>query len=41
MPLSDGLRLESALFGILAASHDMHEGLKAFLEKRPAKFERR
>jgi enoyl-CoA hydratase len=41
MPLSDGLRLESSLFGILAASHDMHEGLKAFLEKRPAKFERR
>jgi len=41
MPLPDGLRLESALFGILAASHDMHEGLKAFLEKRPAKFERR
>jgi enoyl-CoA hydratase len=40
MPLSDGLRLESSLFGILAASHDMHEGLKAFLEKRPAKFER-
>ena len=41
MPLPDGLRLESSLFGILAASHDMHEGLKAFLEKRPAKFERR
>ena len=41
MPLPDALRLESALFGILASSHDMHEGLKAFLEKRPAKFERR
>jgi enoyl-CoA hydratase len=41
MPLADALRLESSLFGILAASHDMHEGLKAFLEKRPAKFERR
>jgi enoyl-CoA hydratase len=41
MPLADGLRLESGLFGILASSHDMHEGLKAFLEKRPAKFERR
>ena len=41
MPLPDGLRLESGLFGILAASDDMHEGLKAFLEKRPAKFERR
>jgi enoyl-CoA hydratase len=41
MPLSDGLRLESGLFGILAASQDMHEGLNAFLEKRPARFERR
>jgi enoyl-CoA hydratase len=41
MPLPDGLRLESGQFGILASSHDMHEGLNAFLEKRPAKFERR
>jgi enoyl-CoA hydratase len=41
MPLDDGLRLESSLFGILAASEDMHEGLKAFLEKRPARFQRR
>ena len=41
MPLDDGLRLESGLFGILAASEDMHEGLKAFLEKRPARFQRR
>jgi enoyl-CoA hydratase len=41
LPVDDGLRLESGLFGILAASNDMHEGLKAFLEKRPAKFERR
>ncbi len=41
MPLADALRLESGLFGILAASLDMHEGLKAFLEKRPAKFERK
>jgi len=38
MPLADGLRLESGLFGILAASKDMHEGLQAFLEKRPARF---
>jgi len=38
--LDDGLRLESGLFGILAASEDMHEGLKAFLEKRPAQFRR-
>src|SRR5499427_4389 len=41
LPLADGLRLESGLFGILAASEDMHEGLKAFLEKRPAQYHRR
>jgi len=39
--LADGQRLESGLFGILAASEDMHEGLRAFLEKRPAQFHRR
>jgi enoyl-CoA hydratase len=39
--LQDALRLESGLFGILAASEDTHEGLKAFLEKRPAKFQRK
>ena len=39
--LDDGLRLESGLFGILAASADMHEGLNAFLEKRPARFQRK
>ena len=27
--------------GMVAATDDMHEGLKAFLEKRPAKFVRR
>jgi enoyl-CoA hydratase len=41
LPLADGQRLESSLFGILAASEDMHEGLRAFLEKRPAQFRRR
>jgi len=41
MPLADGLRLESSLFGILAASEDMHEGLQAFLEKRPPQYRRR
>ncbi|HYM81505.1 MAG TPA: enoyl-CoA hydratase-related protein [Candidatus Limnocylindria bacterium] len=39
--LADGQRLESSRFGILAASEDMHEGLQAFLEKRPARFQRR
>jgi len=41
LPLDDGLRLESGQFGILAASEDMHEGLQAFLEKRPARFQRK
>jgi enoyl-CoA hydratase len=41
LPLAEGLRFESGLFGILAASEDMHEGLKAFLEKRPAQYQRR
>ncbi len=34
----DGLRLESARFGLLAASDDMHEGMRAFLDKRAAQF---
>jgi enoyl-CoA hydratase len=38
LPLDEGLRFESGRFGILAASDDMHEGLNAFLEKRPANF---
>ena len=33
-PLASGLRLESAFFGVLGATEDMHEGLNAFLEKR-------
>ena len=41
MPLDDAQRLESGLFALLAASDDMHEGLRAFLEKRPAKFARK
>ena len=41
MTLDQALRFESSRFGILAASEDMHEGLKAFLEKRPAQFQRR
>lgn len=41
LSLDDGLRFESKRFGILAASEDMHEGLQAFLDKRPANFRRK
>ncbi len=41
LPLEAALRFESGFFGILASTEDMHEGLKAFLEKRPANFRRR
>lgn len=40
LPLDQGLRFESGRFGILASSEDMHEGLNAFIEKRPATFKR-
>ncbi len=40
LPLDQGLRFESGRFGILASSEDMHEGLQAFLDKRPAAFKR-
>ena len=38
MPLEEGQYLETTLFGILAATEDMREGTRAFLEKRPAQF---
>ncbi|HEX9692283.1 MAG TPA: enoyl-CoA hydratase-related protein [Gemmatimonadales bacterium] len=38
MPLDEGMRLETTLFGLAFASDDKEEGVKAFLEKRPAKF---
>src|SRR5579864_4851025 len=38
MPLEEGQYLESTLFGLCAATEDMREGTKAFLEKRPAQF---
>jgi enoyl-CoA hydratase len=41
LPLDQGLRFESGRFGILASSEDMHEGLQAFLDKRPANFRRK
>ena len=40
LPLEQGLRFEAGRFGILASSEDMHEGLQAFLDKRPADFKR-
>lgn len=39
--LDDGFALESNLFGILAATEDMREGMQAFLEKRAANFQGR
>jgi enoyl-CoA hydratase len=38
MPLAEGQYLETALFGLCAATEDMREGTRAFLEKRPAQF---
>src|SRR5579863_8202907 len=39
MPQEEGLFLEATLFGLSCATEDMREGTKAFLEKRPARFE--
>ena len=38
MPIEQGLALEATLFGVLSATEDMREGMRAFLEKRPARF---
>jgi enoyl-CoA hydratase len=38
---ADAQILESNLFGLLAATEDMREGMSAFLEKRPAGFQGR
>jgi enoyl-CoA hydratase len=38
MPLQGGLQLEADLFALAAASEDMKEGTRAFVEKRPARF---
>jgi enoyl-CoA hydratase len=39
MPLEEGLFLEATLFGLVASTEDMREGTRAFLEKRPARFQ--
>ena len=39
--LSAGLELERKLFYLLFASEDKREGMRAFLEKRPARFQGR
>jgi enoyl-CoA hydratase/carnithine racemase len=41
MTQEEGLFLESALFGLCCATEDMHEGTRAFIEKRPARFQGR
>ncbi len=38
LPLAAGLEGEQELFALVSATADMREGLKAFLEKRPAQF---
>jgi enoyl-CoA hydratase len=38
MPQEEGLFLEATLFGLCCATEDMHEGTRAFIEKRPAQF---
>ena len=38
LPLEDALLLEADSFGLLAATDDMREGMRAFLEKRPPRF---
>lgn len=39
MALEEGLFLEATLFGLVASTEDMREGTRAFLEKRPARFQ--
>jgi len=38
MPFAEGCQLEAALFGLAAATDDMREGTRAFLEKRKPEF---
>ena len=38
MPFEEGQFLEATLFGLLCATEDTKEGMRAFVEKRPAQF---
>jgi enoyl-CoA hydratase len=38
LPLDDALALEATQFGVLIATSDTAEGMRAFLEKRPPRF---
>jgi len=38
MTLEEGLKLEADLFALVSGTEDMHEGTRAFVEKRPARF---
>ena len=39
MDIENGLRMEATTFGMSFATHDKAEGMRAFLEKRPAVFQ--
>ncbi len=40
LPMADGLALEADLFGIISATDEMKEGMRAFLEKRDPTWKR-
>ena len=41
LPLRSGLEAEAEIFGSLCGTADKHEGLRAFLEKRPPVWQRK